>query len=70
MDSGIPWSMYLYGEDLDLYLSRTEDPTLKTFWDENNVVQEYQDFPYERVKYINAFSTNVFLHHGGRSPYA
>ncbi len=46
--SGLPWNMVLYGEDVEHYLSLSEDPILARFWDEKEVV-EHKTVPYERV---------------------
>ncbi len=46
--SGLPWNMVLYGENVEHELSISQDPLVKKFWNEKQVVA-HQRMPYERV---------------------
>ncbi len=49
IDSGLPWSMPLYGEDLDIWLAEQEDPVLKKLWLENQPPKGYDEYQYDKV---------------------
>ena len=57
VESGLPWNMVIYGENVEHQLATSQDPVKKKFWREKEVV-EYQPFPYERVR-MNATNANV-----------
>ena len=49
VQSGLPYTFVLYGEPSEKELEMSQDPTIKKFW-ENKQVIPYEDFSYERVK--------------------
>ena len=49
VESGLPWSMTLYGEAIEDELANSEDPVIQKFWKEKIVVPHSQ-FPLEEVR--------------------
>ena len=49
--SGLPWTMALYGEEVELYLARSEDPVEKRFWEGKTVIP-YTDFPIVEMREV------------------
>ncbi len=39
LDSGLPWSMVLYGEEEEAMMAQSTDPIIKKIWDEKKVEQ-------------------------------
>ncbi len=48
-ESGLPWSMPLYGEELDIWLAGEDDPMIKRFWEENQPPEGYDEYQYNKV---------------------
>ncbi len=51
VNSGLPWHMVLYGENIEHHLATKEDEVTKRFWTEKRVV-EYNEYPIELVRKI------------------
>ncbi len=51
VNSKLPWTMVLYGEEVETQLMTSQDPIEKAFWDGKTVVDFY-DFPYETIKTV------------------
>ncbi len=49
--SNLKWNFVLYGEPSEKVLETSQDPVLKKFW-QNKEVVKYKDFPYERMKEV------------------
>ncbi len=49
VNSGMPWSMQLYGEELDRQLSNAQDSNLVRFWTENVPPDSYGDYQYDKL---------------------
>ncbi len=49
IESGLSWSMPLYGEDLDVWLAKQENVVLKKFWDENQPPEGYDEYQYSKA---------------------
>ena len=48
VDSGLPWTMTITGEEVETYLANTEVPLEKRLWEGKTVVP-YSDFPHKEV---------------------
>ena len=51
VQSGLPWTMSLYGELIEAELSTSKDPIMRTFWN-NKVVVPNKRFAYNMVRPI------------------
>ncbi len=49
VNSGFPWTMVMYGEEIELFLARSEDPIEKRFWEGKTEVP-YADFPVDGMR--------------------
>ncbi len=52
VDSGLQWNMVLYGEDVETFLSLSEDPVLEKFWNGKEVAP-HETVPYDRVRWTD-----------------
>ncbi len=50
LDSGIPWEIGLYGEDVEVQMARSEHPTMKAIWD-GKIPVINEAFAFQRVLY-------------------
>ncbi len=48
VNSGLPWTMALFGEEIEFYLQTSQVPVERDFW-EGKTVREYAEFPIEEV---------------------
>ena len=44
IDSGLPWAMVLYGEDEQRMMAESQNPIIKTIWEEK-ITEKYQPVP-------------------------
>ncbi len=51
LESGLPWTMVLYGEAVEHHLSTSVDPAIRRFWDGKDVIRHHH-FPYEQMKAV------------------
>ena len=49
VESGLTWDLILYGEEIENYMATTNDPVIRTIWDNKQVV-EYDPENLERVR--------------------
>ncbi len=49
VDSGLPWSMPLYHDDIDHWLATNTDPTIQKFWKEKEALNSLDEYQYEKV---------------------
>ncbi len=49
VSSGLPWSMVLYGEEIESYLEQSEMPVEQKLWEEGKTVIPYEEFPINEV---------------------
>ncbi len=55
-DSGLPWEMGIYGEDVEMEMARSEDPLMRTIW-EGKVPVLGEPFAFEKVAKVAAGKT-------------
>ncbi len=62
VESALPWTMVLYGEEVETYLEQSVDPVEKGFWDGKTVIP-YNEFPLEQVLHIQRYflKTTIIL---------
>ncbi len=48
INSGLKWSLVLYGEEVETYLRNSVNPVEKAFWKGKTVI-DFSVFPYEAV---------------------
>ncbi len=44
----LPWTMVIYGEEVETFLATSPNPVHSTFWNHKKVV-EFQEYPFDRV---------------------
>ncbi len=58
LESGLPWSMALYHEEIDHRLATSTDPIIQKFWKEKQPLNSLDEYQYEMVNLVKA--THIF----------